>query len=163
MHNYPSAKKEALIAWRLALRNFTPTEERFQIEGVSFRVIRFDTKLDCLDCLSEVIVDEIQHAVGVIWINSGLDTSVPCIVYDCSQMFKANRYTGHREISVGPYSLANAIDQALVDARFADCDSVAVFESRYNPDCIGWMLETSDPLQIAKNEGWRPKSEDDSW
>jgi hypothetical protein len=158
LHNDSSAKEKSLNAWRLATRNFVPKEEKFEIEGVKFRIIRFDHELDSLGSLSEVIIDAAYAAVGVVWIDSGLDVAVPCTIYECTKLFSSPPYREHGGVrSVGPFSLANAVEQALIDAKFSGIDSAVLFESRYNPDYIGWMLENDYSLQVITESGWLPK------
>lgn len=164
MHSGKSSKETPLVSWRLATRSFGPAEKKFVIGDLNIRLVQFSVQLNPLGGLSEVIYNDLRSARGFIWIESGHEETVPCIIYDVRKLFADPEYP--ESLMTGIWSknnLVNAMVSACSDARCAGVENATVFESAYDPNLIGWMIESLDSLRTVEESGWLPRSANGTW
>tara|TARA_B100001778_G_scaffold334019_1_gene344028 strand:+ start:13416 stop:13910 length:495 start_codon:yes stop_codon:yes gene_type:complete len=164
MYSGKGSKETPLVGWRLATRNFGPNEKKFVIGDLNIRLVRFSEHLNPLGGLSEIIYNDLRSARGFIWIESGHEEAVPCVIYDARELFAEPEDPG--SLMAGIWSknnLVNAMVSACSDARCAGVESATVFESTYDPNLVGWMIESIDSLSPTKESGWLPRSADGTW
>jgi len=138
-------KLSILDKWKLSLSLFSPREKVFNICGINVHFILSKEKPNKLGQLESIILDEAAAAEGFIWINNNIGKNVPCVMYRASKMNK-----GHKGVIENDFCYI--VNEAIIDAKYADSNSVVVVESLYSPGLFGWFINSVSPIDVLSED-----------
>lgn len=135
--------------WIYALSPFAPSFSKIKIWDIEICICSFSNKIYPLGLLEEVINDA-KWAVGFLQVDNGMGQVVPCVIYDMSRLGYPSPYSNVEFKEQSP--LAAVLEDAYSVSKYAENNRIAIFQSAFNPNLIGWMLEYGKPVRISDEE-----------